>query len=84
MVRSVTAVAVAVLVSLAAGGCGRSPGGTHTRVTQCPARALAQREAVGISGPAGLSYCRGGPHDPGQLVTVSPAEPTAQAASNLR
>jgi hypothetical protein len=191
MMRSVTAVAVAVLVSLAAGGCGSSPGGTHARVTRCPARALvlrpgrpvvpmtgehaviyalanrgpvtctvhgypqvvlygangdvlpfhyatgggayvtsgkpvtvvlahgasayilvakyrcdlgivgnatairltlpaahggvlAQREAVGISGPAGLSYCRGGPHDPGQLVTVSPAEPTAQAASNLR
>jgi hypothetical protein len=28
MMRSVTAVAVAVLVSLAAGGCGSSPGGT--------------------------------------------------------
>lgn len=43
-----------------------------------------QREAVGISGPAGLSYCRGGPHDPGQLVTVSPVEPTRQATSSLR
>ena len=191
MMRSVTAVAAAVLVSLVAGGCGSSPGGTPARVTQCPARALVlrpgtpvvpmtgehavmyalanrgpvtctvrgypqvvlygangdvlpfhyatgggpyvtsskpatvmlahgasayvlvakyrcdlgiarnatairltlpaahggvltQREAVGISGPAGLSYCRGGPHDPGQLVTVSPVEPTAQAASSLR
>ena len=189
MMRSVTAVAAAVLVSLAAGGCG-SPGGTHARVMQCPARALvlrpgtpvapmtgehavmyalanrgpvtctvhgypqavlydangdvlpfryatgggayvtsgkpvtvvltrgasayvlvakyrcdlgiagnatairltlpaahgvfAQREAVGISGAAGLSYCRGGQHDPGQLVTVSPVEPTAQAAGSLR
>ena len=43
-----------------------------------------QREAVGISGPAGLSYCLGGPHDPGQLVTISPVEPTRQAASSLR
>jgi Protein of unknown function (DUF4232) len=191
MMRSVTAVAAAVLVSLVAGGCGSSPGGTHARVTQCPARALvlrpgtpavpmtgehavmyalanrgpvtctvhgypqvvlygangdvlpfhyatgggayitsskpatvvlthgasayvlvakyrcdlgiarnataiqltlpaahggvfAQREAAGISGPAGLSYCRGSQHDPGQLVTVSPVEPTAQAASSLR
>ena len=190
MMRSVTALATAVLVSLAAGGCG-SPGRTPARVTPCPARALvlrpgtpvvpmtgehaviyalanrgpatcmvhgypqvvlygadgvvlpfryatgggayvtsskpvtvviapgasayvlvakyrcdlgiartatairltlpaahgaalAQQEPVGISGPAGLSYCRGGPHDPGQLVTVSPAEPTAQAASSLR
>lgn len=44
---------------------------------------FAQREAVGISGSAGLSYCRGGPHDPGQLVTVSPVEPTGQATSSL-
>lgn len=45
---------------------------------------FAQREAVSISGPAGLSYCRGGPHDPGQLVTVSPVEPTRRATSSLR
>lgn len=43
-----------------------------------------QREAVGVSGPAGLSYCRGGPHDPGQQVTLSPVEPTRQATSSLR
>lgn len=42
-----------------------------------------QREPVGISGPAGLSYCLGGRHDPGQLVTVSPVEPTRQATSSL-
>jgi hypothetical protein len=30
-----------------------------------------------------LSYCRGGPRDPGQTVTVSPIEPTAQATSSL-
>lgn len=45
---------------------------------------FAAREPVGVPGPPGLSYCRGGPHDPGQLVTVSPIEPTAQAASSLR
>jgi hypothetical protein len=42
------------------------------------------REAAGISGPAGLSYCLGGQHDPGQLVTVSPVEPKGQAASSIR
>lgn len=47
-------------------------------------RMFAQREAVGISGPVGLSYCRGGQHGPGQLVTVSPVEPTRQATSSLR
>lgn len=41
------------------------------------------REPVGVPGPPGLSYCRGGRHDPGQLVTVSPLEPTAQATSSL-
>jgi hypothetical protein len=30
-----------------------------------------------------LSYCRGGPDDPGQLVTVSPIEQTAQATGSL-
>jgi hypothetical protein len=42
-----------------------------------------EREAVGISGAAGLSYCRGGQHDPAQLVRVSPVEPTRQATSSL-
>jgi uncharacterized protein DUF4232 len=42
------------------------------------------REAVGISGSTGLSYCRGGQHDPGQLVAVSPVEPTQQATTSLR
>jgi hypothetical protein len=41
------------------------------------------REPVGVPGPPGLSYCRGGPRDPGQLVTVSPIEPTGQAAGRL-
>ena len=41
------------------------------------------REPTGVPGPAGLSYCRGGPLDPGQLVKVSPLERTAQAASSL-
>jgi Domain of unknown function (DUF4232) len=189
MMRSIAA--AAVLVSLAAGGCGSGPGGTrHARVTRCPAQALvlrpgtpvvpmtgehavmytltnrgpatctvhgypqavlydangdalpfryatgggayvtsgkpvsvvlahgasayvlvakyrcdlgiarnatairlalsaahgatfAEREAIGISGAAGLSYCRGGQRDPGQLVRVSPVEPTRQATSSL-
>lgn len=39
--RSVTALAAVVLVSLVADGCARGPGGTrHARVTQCPARTL--------------------------------------------
>jgi Protein of unknown function (DUF4232) len=42
------------------------------------------REPTGVSGAAGLSYCRGGPRDPGQLVTVSPMEGTSQATSSLR
>jgi hypothetical protein len=46
--------------------------------------AFAGREAAGISGSMGLSYCRGGQHDPGQLVTISPVEPTQQATSSLR
>ena len=46
--------------------------------------AFAWREAVGISGSMGLSYCRGGQHDPGQLVGVSPVEPTQQATTSLR
>jgi len=44
---------------------------------------FAARELVGVAGPPGLSWCRGGPQDPGQLVTVSPVEPAAQAASSL-
>jgi hypothetical protein len=46
--------------------------------------AFTGREAVGISGSMGLSYCRGGQHDPGQLVAVSPVEPTQQATTSLR
>lgn len=42
---------------------------------------FARESRSGLHGPPGLSYCRGGPHDPGQLVTISPVEPTAQAAS---
>jgi hypothetical protein len=46
--------------------------------------AFVGREAIGISGSTGLSYCRGGQHDPGQLVAVSPVEPTQQATTRLR
>jgi hypothetical protein len=44
---------------------------------------LTARQPVAVPGPPGFSYCRGGPHDPGQLVTISPIEPTAQATSSL-
>ena len=46
--------------------------------------ALVKGEAVGITGSMGLSYCRGGQHDPGRLVAISPVEPTQQATSSLR
>jgi hypothetical protein len=46
--------------------------------------AFAGREAVATAGAAGLSYCRGGPRDPGQVIAVSPVEPTQQATRNLR
>jgi Protein of unknown function (DUF4232) len=46
--------------------------------------AFAAREAVVSTGAEGLSYCRGGQHDPGQMVAVSPVEPTQQATSSLR
>ena len=57
---------------------------TTIRLTLPTPHALAWREAVGISGSTGLSYCRGGQHDPGQLVGVSPVEPTQQATTSLR
>jgi hypothetical protein len=41
------------------------------------------RDAVGVVGSTGLSYCRGGRHDPGQAIAVSPVEPTQQATSSL-
>jgi uncharacterized protein DUF4232 len=46
--------------------------------------AFAGHEPVGVSGSTGMSYCRGGQHDPGQLVAVSPVEPTQQATSSHR
>lgn len=50
------------------------------RAQQGPA--FSGREPIG-GGAAGLSYCKGGQEDPGQLVTVSPAEATFQAATSL-
>jgi hypothetical protein len=44
--------------------------------------AFSGHESVG-GGAAGLSYCRGGQQDPGQLVTVSPIEATFQATTSL-
>jgi hypothetical protein len=46
--------------------------------------AFAGREAVGSSGSSGLSYCPGGRPDPGDVVAVSPVEPTWQATRGLR
>ena len=57
---------------------------TTIRLTLPTPHAFVWREAVGISGSTGLSYCRGGQHDPGQLVAVSPVEPTQQATTSLR
>jgi hypothetical protein len=58
---------------------------TAIRLTLRNARGgiFTQQEAAQISGAAGLSYCRGGPDDPGQLITISPLEPTEQATSSL-
>jgi len=44
---------------------------------------FSSRQPVRVSGPPGLSYCDGGPRDPGQLVTISPIEETRRAASSL-
>ena len=44
---------------------------------------FAGREALAIAGAAGLSYCRGGPRDPGQVIRISPVEPTRQATRDL-
>lgn len=46
--------------------------------------AFAGREAVATAGAAGLSYCCGGQYDPGQVIAVSPVEPTQQATRDLR
>jgi Protein of unknown function (DUF4232) len=58
---------------------------TTIRLTLATAdgKAFTKREAVGVSGAPGLSYCRGGQHDPGQKVVVSPVEPKAQATTSL-
>jgi len=59
---------------------------TAIRLTLPTARgaAFAGREAVAIAGAGGLAYCRGGPHDPGQVIVVSPVEPTQRATRSLR
>jgi hypothetical protein len=46
--------------------------------------AFAGLEAVATAGAAGLSYCRGGSRDPGQVIAVSPVEPTRRATRSLR
>jgi len=37
------------------------------------------RAASNAAGVSALTYCRGGPNDPGQFIAVSPIEPTRQA-----
>jgi hypothetical protein len=65
-------------------GIARNATGIRLTLPAARGAAFAGREAVGVAGAAGLSYCRGGPRDPGQVVAVSPVEPTQQAASSLR
>ncbi len=43
---------------------------------------FSSRQPLSRPGPPGLSYCRGGPRDPGQLVTISPIEKTPQMTSS--
>jgi Protein of unknown function (DUF4232) len=45
--------------------------------------ALAGRASPTGMGAATLSYCRGGPNDPGQTIEVSPIEATPVAATSL-
>ena len=44
---------------------------------------FAGRATVGGLGSEDLSYCRGEPHDPGQMVDISPIEPTQSATSSF-
>jgi hypothetical protein len=37
------------------------------------------RAVTNAAGVSALTYCRGGPNDPGQFIAVSPIEPTRQA-----
>ena len=55
--------AVSVRLSL------RLPGGTT----------VSRRLRLPVPGAPGLSYCTGGRHDPGQLVVISPLEPSLGA-----
>ncbi len=40
---------------------------------------VSRRLRLPATGAAGLSYCAGGRHDPGQLVALSPLEPNSAA-----
>ena len=48
-----------------------------------PRAVFTGRVAPGGAGVSDLSYCRGGPADPGQTVTVSPFESTRRATSRV-
>jgi hypothetical protein len=45
---------------------------------------VTSRKPVRVSGPPGLSYCRGGPRDPRPAGHVSPIEGTLPGTSSLR
>jgi hypothetical protein len=54
------------------------------RLTFGGAGAVARgRLRLPVTGAPGLSYCAGGRHDPGQLVTISPLEPSQAATGPL-
>lgn len=62
-------------------GIARNAGTIRLDLPVAGGRVFDAREPVGVPGPPGLSYCRGGPGDPGQLVTISPIEQSGRAAS---
>jgi hypothetical protein len=56
-------------------GIARSAAAVRLTLPTARRATFAGREAVVVVGAAGPSYCRGGRHDPGQVVAVSPVEP---------
>jgi Domain of unknown function (DUF4232) len=45
---------------------------------------VGSRLRLPVTGPSGLSYCTGGGRGPGQLVTISPLEPSLRATAPAR
>ena len=63
----------------------RKPATARIKLTLRAAHGVtfAGRATVGGLGSEDLSYCRGEPHDPGQIVDISPIEPTQSATSSF-